>query len=227
MTTPVRNNSVFRSFFEKKKLTGPNFIDWYRQLRLLSTEDKKIFLKHPIPEAPVAPPRQQVPPAAAAAHVTWFKGQKEIVREFHACKQEEGQSVSSYGLKMNSYIDNLEHLGQPVSRNLASKMGYAPNNVPFAPKLKTPLPPKKDNPAKDAICHQCGEVGHWTRRYPMYLAELMKKKKLSQGASTSSIFTIELYDFPSKSWIYDTGCGTYIFITTQGQRGSKKLNQVL
>ncbi|GJX82412.1 retrotransposon protein, putative, ty1-copia subclass [Tanacetum coccineum] len=46
----------------------------------------------------------------------------------------------------------------------------------------------------------------------------MKKKKLSQGASTSGI-----YSFPSKSWIYDTGYGTYICITTQGLRGSKKL----
>ncbi|GJZ65584.1 zinc finger, CCHC-type containing protein [Tanacetum coccineum] len=103
------------------------------------------------------------------------------------------------------------------------KMGYAPNNAPFAPKPKTPPPPKKDNPAKDAICHQCGEVGHWRRNCPVYLAELMKKKKLSQGASTSGIFTIELYSFPSKSWIYDTGCGTHIFITTHGLRGSKKL----
>ncbi|GKA16507.1 retrotransposon protein, putative, ty1-copia subclass [Tanacetum coccineum] len=51
----------------------------------------------------------------------------------------------------------------------------------------------------------------------------MKKKKLSQEASTSGIFTIELYSFPSKSWIYDTGCGTHICITTQGLRGSKKL----
>ncbi|GJR34286.1 zinc finger, CCHC-type containing protein [Tanacetum coccineum] len=51
----------------------------------------------------------------------------------------------------------------------------------------------------------------------------MKKKKLSQGASTSGIFTIELYSFPSKSWIYDTGYGTHICITTQGLRGSKKL----
>nr|GEX37367.1 retrotransposon protein, putative, Ty1-copia subclass [Tanacetum cinerariifolium] len=63
-------------------------------------------------------------------------------------------------------------------------MGYAPNNVPFAPKPKTPPPPKKDNPVKDAICHQCGEVGHWRRNCPVYLAELMKKKKLSQGANT-------------------------------------------
>nr|GFC54176.1 zinc finger, CCHC-type [Tanacetum cinerariifolium] len=64
-------------------------------------------------------------------------------------------------------------------------MGYAPNNAPFAPKPKTPPPPKKDNPAKDAICHQCGEVGHWRRNCPVYLAELIKKKKLSHGASTS------------------------------------------
>ncbi|GJY78369.1 zinc finger, CCHC-type containing protein [Tanacetum coccineum] len=240
--------------------------------------DKENYLKHPIPAAPVAPLGQQVPPAAAAAHAAWVKWQKEVdelkamfskqaeqellqtVREFHTCKQEEGQSVSLYVLKMKGYIDNLERLGQPnynmhgmgktvnelhamlklhedtlpkkddnpalhairagrVQKNQKnkphkaakggqgkgkSKMGYAPNNVPFAPKPKTPPPTKKDNPAKDAICHQCGEIGHWRRNCPMYLAELMKKKKLSQGASTS-------------------GCGTHICITTQGLRGSKKL----
>ncbi|GJZ20300.1 retrotransposon protein, putative, ty1-copia subclass [Tanacetum coccineum] len=104
-------------------------------------------------------------------------------------------------------------------------MGYAPVQAPpFAPKPKNPATPKKGNPAKDAICHQCGEVGHWRRNCPIYLAELMKKKKLSQGASTSGIFTIELYYFPSTSWVYDTGCGTHICIITQGLRGSRKLN---
>ncbi|GJR47603.1 zinc finger, CCHC-type containing protein [Tanacetum coccineum] len=273
MTTSVGNNSVFRSFFEKQKLTGPNFIDWYRQLRLvLSTEDKEYYLEHPIPVAPAAQPGQQIPPEDLAAHAAWVKGQKEVavlmlltmdldiqrnlahlgaydmlqelkamfskqaeqellqtVREFHTCKQEEGQSVSSHVLKMKGYIDNLERLGQPVGQNLAvslilvslnkdftsfvqnfnmhgmgktvnelhamlklheeslpkkdanpalhairagrvqknqknkphkagrgsqgkgkNKMGYAHNNVPFAPKPKTPPPPKKDNPAKDA-----------------------------------------------------------------------------
>ncbi|GJS66462.1 retrotransposon protein, putative, ty1-copia subclass [Tanacetum coccineum] len=67
------------------------------------------------------------------------------------------------------------------------------------------------------------QVGHWRRNCPVYLAELLKKKKLSQGASTSGIFTIELYSFPSTSWVYDTGCGTHICITTQGLRGSRKL----
>nr|GFC51557.1 zinc finger, CCHC-type [Tanacetum cinerariifolium] len=62
-------------------------------------------------------------------------------------------------------------------------MGYAP----FAPKPKTPPLPKKDKPAKNAICHQCGKVGHWKRNCPVYFVELMKKKKLSQGASTSGL----------------------------------------
>nr|GEY34861.1 macrolide export protein like [Tanacetum cinerariifolium] len=65
------------SFFEKQKLSGPNFIDWYRQLRLvLSIEDKENYLEHPIPAAPVAPPGQQVPPEALAAYAAWVKRAK-------------------------------------------------------------------------------------------------------------------------------------------------------
>ncbi|GJY48790.1 retrotransposon protein, putative, ty1-copia subclass, partial [Tanacetum coccineum] len=50
MTTSSTNNSVFRGFFEKQKLTGPNFIDWYRQLRIvLSIDDKLNYLEQPLP----------------------------------------------------------------------------------------------------------------------------------------------------------------------------------
>nr|GEX86455.1 hypothetical protein [Tanacetum cinerariifolium] len=294
---------------KRLKVKGPSIIGLRNtQLRLvLSTEDKENYIEHPIPAAPVAPPGQQVPPQAFAAHAAWVKGQKEVVvlmlltmdleiqrnlahlgaydmaqelkavyskqaeqellqtvREFYTSKQEEGQSVSSHVLKMKGYIDNLERLGQPVGQNLAvslillslnkdfdsfvqnynmhgmgktvnelhamlklheetlpnndtnpvlhairagrvqknqknkphkaakgghgkgkGKMGHASNNSSFAPKPKTPPPPKKDNYAKDAICHQFGEVGNLRRNCPVYLAELMKKKKLSQGASTS------------------------------------------
>ncbi|GJY11206.1 retrotransposon protein, putative, ty1-copia subclass [Tanacetum coccineum] len=158
----------------------------------------------------------------------------QTVREFHTCKQEEGQYVSSYVLKMKSYIENLERLGHAMPQNLSvslilvslrkeykgfvknynmHSMGKTVNELhamlklheqtlptkeapPFAPKPKNPPTPKKDNPAKDAICHQRGEVG---------------------------IFTIELYSFPSTSWVYDTRYGTHICITTQGLRGSRKL----
>ncbi|GJW23742.1 zinc finger, CCHC-type containing protein [Tanacetum coccineum] len=349
MTTSVGNNSVFRSFFEKQKLTGPNFIDWYRQLWLvLSTKDKEKYLEQSIPTAPVAAASDQpIPPATLATYSKWVKNQKEIdvmmlltmdleikqnlahlgandmlkelkalyskqaeqellqtVREFHMCKQEEGQSVSSYVLKMKSYINQLECLDHPVTLNLRvslilvglskeydsfvqnynmhnmgktvnelhamlklheetlpkkfdapalhairarkvqknknkkpskaakgvhrkgkGKMAYANTTPSYASKPKNPPPPKKDNPAKDAICHHCGEVGHWRRNCPTYLTELLKKKQLSQGASTSGIFTIELYSFPSTSWVYDIGCSTHICNISQGLRGSKKLNQ--
>ncbi|GJR17948.1 hypothetical protein Tco_0966475 [Tanacetum coccineum] len=42
----------------------------------------------------------------------------EIVKAFHACKQEEGQSVSSYLLKMKSYLDTLECLGYAMPNKL-------------------------------------------------------------------------------------------------------------
>ncbi|GKC17476.1 hypothetical protein Tco_1014258 [Tanacetum coccineum] len=59
----------------------------------------------------------------------------------------------------------------------------------------------------------------------VYLAELLKKKKQVGTASSSGIFTIELFSFPNKSWVYDTGCGTHICITKQGLRGARKLEQ--
>nr|GEV21555.1 hypothetical protein [Tanacetum cinerariifolium] len=230
---------------------------------VLLVEDKENYLEHHIPVAPVAAPGQQVPPQSLATHElkTMFAQQAEqellqTVREFHACKQEEGQPVSSYVLKMKSYIDNLERLGQPVSLRLAvslilvslskeydgfvqnynmhsmgktvnelhamlklheqtlpkkdyaralhairagrvqknqkkklhktakgnqrkgkAKMGNALVPAPsFSPKPKNPPTPKKDNTMKDAIGHQCGEVGHWKRNFSIYLSELLKKR---------------------------------------------------
>ncbi|GKE97646.1 hypothetical protein Tco_0020997 [Tanacetum coccineum] len=96
------------------------------------------------------------------------------------------------------------------------------NKLVYAPKVKISPTPKRDNPAKDSICHHCKEVGQWRRNYPSYHAEL-KKRKIASVASTSGIFTIELYAFPNKTWVYDTGCGTHICNTSQGLRESRKL----
>nr|GEX08960.1 retrotransposon protein, putative, Ty1-copia subclass [Tanacetum cinerariifolium] len=43
-------------------------------------------------------------------------------RDFHSCRLEEGQSVSSYVLKMKGYIDNLERLGHHVTLGLGVSM---------------------------------------------------------------------------------------------------------
>ncbi|GJW38531.1 reverse transcriptase domain-containing protein [Tanacetum coccineum] len=97
----------------------------------------------------------------------------QTVREFHTCKQEEGQSVSTHVLKMKGYIDNLERLGQPVGQNLAVSlilvslnkdftsfvqnfnmhgMGKTVNELHAMLKLHEESLPKKDaNPALHAI----------------------------------------------------------------------------
>ncbi|GJW76093.1 retrotransposon protein, putative, ty1-copia subclass [Tanacetum coccineum] len=215
-------------------------------------EDKLPFLEQPH-VMPVPPARQVLPPDVLATYSAWVKASKEIaeqellqtVSEFHACKQEEGRPVSSYILKMKSYMDNLECLGHAMTQNLATVIelhamlklheqtlqkkdvahalhaiiagnvrkknhknkkpqlaargnnhGKGKSKFAYAPKPKITPPLKKDNPVKDAICHQCDDVG---------------------------IFTIELYTFPNNTWVYDTGCGTHICITTQCLRGCRKL----
>ncbi|GJW46092.1 retrotransposon protein, putative, ty1-copia subclass [Tanacetum coccineum] len=191
------------------------------------------------------------------------------LENLHAQEMKKGILLASYFLKIKGYIDNLEHLGHPVSLNLGVSLilislrkefdsfvqnynmhnmgktinklhamlklheqtlpknnipalhairagkvqkgnnkhkkpqpqlvvrgknqGNGKNKLAYAPKPKIYHPPKREDPAKDSICHQCG------------------------------IFTIELYTFPNKSWVYDTGCGTHICNTTHGLRGSRKL----
>ncbi|GJZ40698.1 retrotransposon protein, putative, ty1-copia subclass [Tanacetum coccineum] len=210
---------------------------WYRNLRImLFVKDKLPFLEQPIPAMPVPTKGQVLPLDVLNTHTAWVKASKEIaslmLMTMDPDIQKNLEHLGAYDmLKELKILKNLENQKRKShkatkgnQRKGKAKMGNALMPKPsFAPKPKNPPTPKKDNPAKDAICHQCGEVGHWRRNCPIYLTELMKKKKLSQGASTSGIFTIELYSLLSTSWVYDTGCGNHICITTQDLRGSRKL----
>ncbi|GJQ92466.1 SH3 domain-containing protein 1 [Tanacetum coccineum] len=69
----------------------------------------------------------------------------------------------------------------------------------YIPKPKNPKPSAKEHPAKDDACHHCKEVGHYKRNCLAYLAKLIKKKKQVGTASSSNIFIIELFPFPTKS----------------------------
>ncbi|GJU28946.1 zinc finger, CCHC-type containing protein [Tanacetum coccineum] len=196
MTTTVVNNSLFRSLFEKQKLTGNNFLEWYRNLRIvLSTEDKLPFLEQPNPALPEGLRR-------FCAKLPYLG---KTVNELHAMLKLHEQTLppkevapALHAIRAGRIQKNQKKTSHKVAkgnqRKGKAKMGYAPVQAPpFAPKPKNHPTPKKDNPTKDAICHQCG------------------------------IFTIELYSFPGTSWVYDTGFGTHICITTQGLRGSREL----
>ncbi|GJY62136.1 hypothetical protein Tco_0462793 [Tanacetum coccineum] len=57
MALPVQNinHSAFRSMFEREKLSGNYFNDWFRQLKLVLRVEKKFFvIEQPIPPAPAA-----------------------------------------------------------------------------------------------------------------------------------------------------------------------------
>ncbi|GJX12520.1 zinc finger, CCHC-type containing protein [Tanacetum coccineum] len=170
----------------------------------------------------------------------------EIVKAFHACKQEDGQSnynMHSIGKTLAELhaMLKLHEKGIPKKAETPAMLdvregkiqkdkkkpqgakgkGNGKNKLAYAPKAKILLPPKRD-PTKDSICHHYKEVGHWRKNCPSYHVEL-KKRKNASVASTSGIFTIELYAFPNKTWVYDTGCGTLICNTSQGNRESRKL----
>ncbi|GJU58094.1 retrotransposon protein, putative, ty1-copia subclass [Tanacetum coccineum] len=56
---------------------------------------------------------------------------------------------------------------------------------------KIPPPPKRKDPAKDSICHECGETGHWKRNCPQYLAELLRRKRKQQNLAFWSVVVPE------------------------------------
>ncbi|GJS32525.1 retrotransposon protein, putative, ty1-copia subclass [Tanacetum coccineum] len=104
--------------------------------------------------------------------------------------------------------------------------GKGKNKKDYIPMPKNHKPTAMERPAKDDACLHCKEVGHWKRNFSVYLAELQKKIKQVGSASSSGIFTIELFFFPNNnSWVYDTGCGTNMCITKQGFRIERKLKQ--
>nr|GEY96275.1 zinc finger, CCHC-type [Tanacetum cinerariifolium] len=74
------NNSIFKSFLEKEKLSCLDFFDWYRNLRIvLTAADLLTYLELPIPAAPIpATPGQQIPADDLVAHTRWVKASNEI-----------------------------------------------------------------------------------------------------------------------------------------------------
>ncbi|GJU59751.1 hypothetical protein Tco_1237517, partial [Tanacetum coccineum] len=225
------NNSTLRQILQGEKLTGPNFTKWHQNLRIaLRFENKLVHLEQPLIPIPLPAASQ----AARDAYEALLDAQNEVaclmlcIKAFHACKQEDGQSVSLYLLKMKGYLDTLERLGYPMPKELGTivelhaMLKLHEKFIPKKVETLAVLAIREEKSIKDSVCHHCKEVGHWRRNFSSYHAELKKRKNASE-ASTSGIFAIELYAFPNKSWVYDTGCGTHICNTSQGLRESKKL----
>ncbi|GKB01356.1 hypothetical protein Tco_0829400 [Tanacetum coccineum] len=224
------NNTTIRSILLAKKLTGSNFTNWYRNLRIVLRYKKKMkFVEQP--NGP-APDPETAEPDTIDKYYESVNLEQDVaclmlsIKAFHACIKEDGQSVSSYLLKMKSYLDTLERLGYAMPNELSVSLilnslnkdydqfiqnynmhsmgktlaelhamlklhekgilkkvetpavlairegkiqkdkkkpqgakgkAKGKNKLAYTPKTKIPPPLKRDNPAKDFICHHCKE----------------------------------------------------------------------
>ncbi|GKB98587.1 hypothetical protein Tco_0984724 [Tanacetum coccineum] len=131
MALPVQNinHSAFRSMFEKEKLSGNNFNDWFARLKLVLRVKKKMHvIEQPLPPAP----KPVAEPQIVAEWTALYDAHTEIaclmlgtgvekfdlIQSFHACKQEEGKPVADYVLKMKGYVKKLERLGYELPQDI-------------------------------------------------------------------------------------------------------------
>ncbi|GJU32999.1 retrotransposon protein, putative, ty1-copia subclass [Tanacetum coccineum] len=76
--------------------------------------------------------------------------------------------------------------GLPKKAETPQVKGKGKDKKVYIPKPKNPKPTAMECPTKDDACHHCKEVGHWKRNCPVYIAELLKKKK-QVGSISSSV----------------------------------------
>nr|GEZ00970.1 hypothetical protein [Tanacetum cinerariifolium] len=112
------NNNSIRSIPDKEKLNGSNFLDWFRNLRIvLGNEQKLHHLEEALPEAPPALLLFATPTPVGSLNnkkylvLCWLS--KNCLKQ---AEQElfEGQSIITYVLKMKAYLDQMERFGYPM-----------------------------------------------------------------------------------------------------------------
>nr|GEU91215.1 hypothetical protein [Tanacetum cinerariifolium] len=152
--------------FEREKLSRNNFNDWFRQLRLALRVEKKMYVIE-----------ESIPPSYAADSVVnvlaeWnavcdaYNKTPELHRQFKNYSPYEMLQELKYMFEKQARVERFDL----IQTFHACKQEEGKPVVAYVCKMK-------EHPAKDDTCHHCKEVGHWKRNYPVYLAELLKKKR--------------------------------------------------
>ncbi|GJR38488.1 zinc finger, CCHC-type containing protein [Tanacetum coccineum] len=200
MALPVQNinHSAFRSMFE---ISGNNFNDWFRQFKMVLRVERKLFvIEQPISLA--SPTDSEYLRSGMRmrenqlAHMSLDEELCETGMSWLCLpkKAETPQVMMIKGDKIQK--SNKKSLNAKGHNKVKGK---GKDKKVYIPKPKNPKPTAMEHPAKDDTCHYYKEVGHCKRNCPAYLAELIKKKKQVGTASSSDVFIIELFSFPTKS----------------------------
>ncbi|GKA16515.1 retrotransposon protein, putative, ty1-copia subclass [Tanacetum coccineum] len=247
LTAQNINHLAFRLMFKSEKLSGNNFNDWYRQLKLVLRVEKKMYvIEQPLPAAPAADSQAQVLSQWNAVYDAYnevaclilgsmttelhrqFENSSpyDMIKELKSMFEEQARVERNYNMhNMEKTIGGKIQKANKKSLKAKGKgkaNGKGKDKQVYIPKPKNPKPSAKEHPAKDDTCHYCKEVGHCKRNCHAYLAELIKKKKQVGTASSLDVFIIELFSFPTKFWVYDTSCGTHICNIKHGLEGVRK-----
>ncbi|KAI5436266.1 hypothetical protein KIW84_022655 [Lathyrus oleraceus] len=214
--TANTSNNILRSILDKEKLSGTNFLDWHRNLRIVLKHDKKLHvLETPVPEEE---PPSSAPKAERDAYKKHVDDANEtaclMLATMNSELQKQHENMSAFDM-----IEHLKLLYQVQARHeRPTKHGDKGKGKEVA-KPKPTIDALKPNGgiAKEGTCFHCGKTGHWKRNCPKYLED----KKNGVETSTSGIFVIN--SSTSASWVLDTGCGSHTCTNVQGMKGSRDL----
>ncbi|GJV64937.1 zinc finger, CCHC-type containing protein, partial [Tanacetum coccineum] len=229
------NNTTRKSILHSEKLTGSNFTNWHRNLRIvLRYEKKSRFMEQALPQAPnletpdpdaidayyeLVNTKQEVARLMLSSMSqtyrdivknfnaydmlkelkTMFKEQAKhelfkTLKAFHACKQDEGQSVSSYLLKMKIYLDTLERLGFLMLNELGVSLILSSLNKDY------------EQFVHNYNMHSMGKTID-----ELHAMLKLHEKGIPKKSATPAVFAIR------------GGCGIHIYNTTQGLRRRRKM----
>ncbi|KAG8490853.1 hypothetical protein CXB51_014062 [Gossypium anomalum] len=125
------NTLSLRSVLEKDKLNGLNFLDWFRNFRIVLKQERKLYvIEKPLPDEPPGN-ASRADKDAYKKHLDemhlkeLYQGQArqerfDISKALFQCKLAEGSQVGPHVLKMIGYIESLSKLEFPLSQELAT-----------------------------------------------------------------------------------------------------------
>ncbi|KAH1091607.1 hypothetical protein J1N35_018864 [Gossypium stocksii] len=148
------NTLSLQSVLEKDKLNGLNFLDWFRNLRIVLKQEQKLYvIEQSFPNEPPAN-------ASRADRDVYKKHLDNMVR-----------------LKPILMVRNNKGKGKAKVQTKPKAKGR-----PKPGKGKAALKPI-GGVSKEGDCFHCGVTGHWKRNCPIYLKEIKNAKTSGTFAS--------------------------------------------